>query len=39
MIVTSKAPVRIDFGGGWTDVDVFSKSAGGAVLNADWQDE
>lgn len=34
MLVISKAPVRIDFAGGWTDVDVFAKSAGGAVLNA-----
>lgn len=34
MIITSRAPVRIDFAGGWTDVDVFAKGAGGAVLNA-----
>lgn len=34
MIVQSKAPVRIDFGGGWTDVDIFAKGSGGAVLNA-----
>jgi D-glycero-alpha-D-manno-heptose-7-phosphate kinase len=34
MIITSKAPVRIDFAGGWTDVDLFAKGAGGAVLNA-----
>ena len=34
MIVASKAPVRIDFAGGWTDVDIFAKGAGGAVLNA-----
>jgi len=34
VIVTSKAPVRIDFAGGWTDVDIFAKGAGGAVLNA-----
>jgi D-glycero-alpha-D-manno-heptose-7-phosphate kinase len=34
MIITSKAPVRIDLAGGWTDVDVFAKGAGGAVLNA-----
>ena len=34
MIIASKAPVRIDFAGGWTDVDIFSKGAGGAVLNA-----
>lgn len=34
MLVTSRAPVRIDFAGGWTDVDIFAKGAGGAVLNA-----
>lgn len=34
MIITSRAPVRIDLAGGWTDVDVFAKGAGGAVLNA-----
>lgn len=34
MLVISRAPVRIDFAGGWTDVDIFAKSAGGAVLNA-----
>lgn len=34
MVITSKAPVRIDFAGGWTDVDIFAKGAGGAVLNA-----
>lgn len=34
MMVQSKAPVRIDFAGGWTDVDIFAKSSGGAVLNA-----
>ena len=34
MVVTSRAPVRIDFAGGWTDVDIFAKGAGGAVLNA-----
>ena len=34
MIVTSRAPVRIDFAGGWTDVDLFARGAGGAVLNA-----
>lgn len=26
--------MRIDFAGGWTDVDIFAKSVGGAVLNA-----
>lgn len=34
MKLTSKAPVRIDFAGGWTDVPIFAESAGGAVLNA-----
>ena len=34
MVITSRAPVRIDFAGGWTDVDIFAKGAGGAVLNA-----
>ena len=34
MIVTSRAPVRVDFGGGWTDVDIFAHGAGGVVLNA-----
>lgn len=28
------APVRIDFGGGWTDTPPFSLERGGAVLNA-----
>ncbi|NLC57003.1 MAG: hypothetical protein GX774_09220 [Armatimonadetes bacterium] len=34
MIVHSKAPVRIDFAGGWTDVSIFASGAGGAVVNA-----
>ncbi len=34
MIVTSRAPVRIDFAGAWTDVNIFAKGAGGAVVNA-----
>lgn len=34
MIVTSRAPLRIDFGGAWTDVDIFAHAAGGVVLNA-----
>lgn len=34
MIVRSKAPVRIDFAGGWTDVDMFARGAGGSVVNA-----
>jgi D-glycero-alpha-D-manno-heptose-7-phosphate kinase len=34
MIVTSRAPVRIDFAGGWTDVHIFAHGAGGAVVSA-----
>jgi len=34
LLIISKAPVRVDFAGGWTDVDMFAKGAGGAVLNA-----
>lgn len=34
MIITSRAPVRIDFAGAWTDVPVFARGAGGAVVNA-----
>ena len=34
MIVTSHAPVRIDFAGGWTDVPIFAHGAGGAVVSA-----
>ncbi|HLH79518.1 MAG TPA: hypothetical protein VKV29_04460 [Chthonomonas sp.] len=34
MLVTSRAPVRIDFAGGWTDVNLFALGAGGAVVNA-----
>jgi D-glycero-alpha-D-manno-heptose-7-phosphate kinase len=34
MILKVKAPVRIDFAGGWTDIELFAKSEGGAVLNA-----
>ncbi len=33
-IIRSRAPIRIDFGGGWTDVPPFSSTEGGAVLNA-----
>ncbi len=29
-----RVPVRIDFAGGWTDVPVFARAEGGAVLNA-----
>ncbi len=34
MLVTSRAPVRVDFAGGWTDVNIFARGAGGAVVNA-----
>ena len=34
MRVTSRAPVRIDFAGGWTDVNIFAQGAGGLVVNA-----
>lgn len=34
MILTSRAPLRVDFAGAWTDVDLFARGAGGAVVNA-----
>jgi D-glycero-alpha-D-manno-heptose-7-phosphate kinase len=34
MIITSRAPVRIDFAGAWTDVSYFADAFGGATLNA-----
>jgi D-glycero-alpha-D-manno-heptose-7-phosphate kinase len=34
MIIKSRAPIRIDFAGGWTDVPPFSQREGGAVVNA-----
>jgi len=34
MILTVKAPVRIDLAGGWTDIEPFARTEGGAVLNA-----
>jgi D-glycero-alpha-D-manno-heptose-7-phosphate kinase len=34
MIIESKAPVRIDFAGAWTDVKYFAHSFGGATTNA-----
>lgn len=34
MRYTCRAPLRIDFGGGWTDVPIFAEREGGAVLNA-----
>jgi D-glycero-alpha-D-manno-heptose-7-phosphate kinase len=30
----ARAPLRIDFGGGWTDVPFYAEEHGGAVLNA-----
>ncbi len=34
MKIKSRAPVRIDFAGGWTDVNIFARGAGGAVVSA-----
>ena len=34
MRAMSRAPVRIDFAGGWTDVNIFAQGAGGVVVNA-----
>lgn len=34
MIIESRAPVRVDFAGAWTDVNIFARGAGGAVVNA-----
>jgi D-glycero-alpha-D-manno-heptose-7-phosphate kinase len=31
---TARAPLRIDFAGGWTDTPIYSQREGGAVLNA-----
>jgi len=33
-IVRSRAPIRIDLAGGWTDVPPFSSREGGSVVNA-----
>ena len=33
-ILKSRAPVRLDFSGGWTDVPPFSEEVGGAVVSA-----
>jgi len=33
-ILKSRAPVRLDFSGGWTDVPPFSAEVGGAVVSA-----
>lgn len=32
--IRSRAPVRVDFGGGWTDVALFAEQTPGYVLNA-----
>ena len=37
MLITSRAPVRIDFAGAWTDVPYFSDPFTGATLNAGIQ--
>jgi D-glycero-alpha-D-manno-heptose-7-phosphate kinase len=34
MTVTATAPVRLDFAGGWTDVEPFASEARGVVINA-----
>jgi len=34
MKITSRAPVRVDFAGAWTDVPYFSDAFGGATCNA-----
>ena len=34
MIIQSRAPVRVDFAGAWTDVRYFSHPFGGATVNA-----
>lgn len=34
MRYSARAPLRIDFGGGWTDVPFYAREHGGAVLNA-----
>jgi D-glycero-alpha-D-manno-heptose-7-phosphate kinase len=34
VVIRARAPVRIDFGGGWTDVAIFTEESKGFVLNA-----
>ncbi len=34
MLIKSRAPVRVDFAGAWTDVSYFADAFGGATLNA-----
>ena len=36
-MIRSRAPVRIDFAGGWTDVALFAESEAGSVVNASIQ--
>lgn len=33
-MIRARAPVRVDFAGGWTDVALFAKGTPGAVVNA-----
>jgi len=33
-VIRARAPVRVDFSGGWTDVDIFTKESKGFVVNA-----
>jgi len=33
-VIRARAPVRIDFGGGWTDVALFTEESKGFVVNA-----
>ena len=34
VVIRARAPVRIDFGGGWTDVALFTEESKGFVVNA-----
>ena len=34
MLIRARAPVRIDFAGGWTDVPLFTEESKGLVVNA-----
>jgi len=34
MLIRSRAPVRVDFAGGWTDVALFARETPGFVINA-----
>lgn len=34
IVIRARAPVRIDFAGGWTDVALFTEESNGFVLNA-----